>query len=115
MRRDDVIRLQHMRDSAREALSFAAGKARSDLDTNSMLVLSLVKSMKIIGEAANKVSANCRAESPEIPWLDIVAMRNHLIHAYFDINLDIVWHTVTQELPPLVVELEKALAVADRE
>ncbi len=73
-----------------------------------MLVLSLVKDIEIIGEAATRISEDCRRESPEIPWRNIVTMRNRLIHGYFDINLDIVWKTVTEELPPLSVHLQKA-------
>lgn len=109
MQHDDIVRLSHMLDSAREAVSFISGKARIDLDSDRMLALSLVKSIEIIGEAASKVSEAARTKSPSIPWQDITAMRNRLIHAYFDINLDIVWDTVTQELPPLVLELEKIL------
>jgi uncharacterized protein with HEPN domain len=88
MRRDDAIRVRHMLDAAREALSFASGKQRSDLAANRMLVLSLVKSVEIIGEAAATVTAETRERFPHIPWRDIVAMRNRLIHVYFDIDLD---------------------------
>ena len=109
MRHDDVVRLSHMLDSAREAVSFISGKARDDLNEDRKLTLSLVKSIEIIGEAASKVSEDARAASPSIPWQDITAMRNRLIHAYFDINLDIVWDTVMVELPPLISELEKIL------
>jgi len=71
--------------------------------------LSLVKSIEILGEAASRVSPEARAECPNVPWTDIVAMRNRLIHAYFDINRDIVWHTVTEEFPPLIADLEKVI------
>ena len=101
MQRDDAIRLRHMLDAAREAMSFATGRVRSDLDTDRQLVLALVKSLEIVGEAASRVSPECRTECSEIPWADIVGMRNRLIHAYFDINLEIVWRTVSEELPVL--------------
>ena len=110
MRQDDAIRLRHMLDSAQEAISFASGKKRENLDHDRMLVLSLVKDIEIIGEAATKISENCRQEHPEIPWKEIVTMRNRLIHGYFDINLDIVWKTITEELPPLILELQRATA-----
>lgn len=113
MLKDDTIRLRHMLDSARDALSFIAGKSRVDLDTNRMLALSLVKSIEIIGEAASRVSLDCQAQCGGIPWPEIIGMRNRLIHAYFNVDLDIVWHTVTEELPPLVAELEKALSSGD--
>lgn len=89
---------------------YAAGRTRSDLDTDRMLVLSLVKSIEIIGEAASRVSPECRSECPAIAWTDVIAMRNRLIHAYFDINLDIVWQTAKEELPPLITELERVLS-----
>jgi uncharacterized protein with HEPN domain len=66
-----------------------------------MLLLSLVKAIEILGEAASRVSEETRSEFCSIPWRDIIAMRNRLIHGYFDINLDIVWKTVTDELPHL--------------
>ena len=109
MRKDDAIRLRHMLDAAQEALSFVPGRDRSDLDENRMLCLALVRCIEIIGEAASKVSLECKDECPAIPWGDIIGMRNRLIHAYFDINLDIVWSTVTDELPALVAALQEAL------
>jgi uncharacterized protein with HEPN domain len=75
-----------------------------------MLILSIVKSVEIIGEAASKVSSEGREASPEIPWADIAAMRNRLIHVYFDIDLDRVWDTTTDDLPPLIAALESVLA-----
>jgi uncharacterized protein with HEPN domain len=110
MRRDDRIRLQHMLDSAREALSFADGRSRADLDGNRMLALSLVKCIEIVGEAATRVGQETRQQVPQIPWQDIVGMRNRLIHAYFDIDLDRVWDTVVADLPALVMLLETALS-----
>ena len=107
MPKDDLVRLRHMLDAAREAVSFSTGRSRSDLDAERMLVLSLVKSLEIIGEAASRVSATYRDGHPEIPWLDIIGMRHRLIHAYYDVNLDIVWRTVVDDLPPLIASLEK--------
>ncbi|UJS22462.1 MAG: DUF86 domain-containing protein [Candidatus Brocadia sp.] len=60
-----------------------------------------------MGEAATHVSESCREEFPHIPWRSITNMRNRLIHAYFDINLDIVWQTVTDNLPSLITEFDK--------
>ncbi len=109
MLRDDRIRLSHMRDAAKEALSFVVAKTRDDLDNNRQLVLALLKSIEIIGEAAAKISPDWKSKSSEIPWRDIIAMRNRLIHAYFDVDLDILWQTVTTELPPLITALEESL------
>ena len=110
MRKDDRIRLQHMLDEARESLSFVQERRRENLDSDRLLVLGLVKAIEIIGEAAYQVSESTRAEVPSIPWEDIVGMRHRLVHAYFDINLDILWRTVQDDLPPLVSALGPVLA-----
>ena len=102
MLRNDAIRLRHMLDTAQEAIVFARGRTRSDLDDGRMLVLSLVKAIEIIGEAAYRVSPATRAELQDIPWDAIIGMRHRLVHAYFDVNLDILWRTVTDELPSLI-------------
>ena len=101
--------LRHMLDAAREAVSFARGRVREDLNGDRQLVLALVKDIEIVGEAATGVTEPARSELADIPWQAIVAMRNRLVHAYFDINLDVVWQTVQQDLPPLIVQLEHAL------
>jgi len=75
-----------------------------------MLVLALVKSIELIGEAANNVTSLTRVELNSIPWRNIVAMRNRLVHGYYDVNLDIVWKTVTQEIPSLTATIEQALS-----
>ncbi|KKL72005.1 hypothetical protein LCGC14_2089280 [marine sediment metagenome] len=95
-----------MIDAAKEALSFASGKSRTDLESNRMLVLALVKDIEIIGEAASRISEEFKASYPQIPWQEIIGMRNRLIHVYFDVDLDVLWSTVTKNLPQLVVELD---------
>ncbi len=105
----DRIRLQHMLDAAREALSFAHGRTRDDLDRNRMLTLAVIKDIEIIGEAAAQVSEITRESSRAIPFSSIVAMRNRLIHAYFDIDIDRVWDTLTDDLPTLIDALQVIL------
>jgi uncharacterized protein with HEPN domain len=107
MHKDDAIRLRHMLDAAHEAIGFAQGRTRVDLNGDRKLVLALVKDIEIIGEAAYQVSQPARDQLPGIPWEDIIGMRHRLVHAYYDINLDILWRTVQDDLPPLIVELER--------
>ena len=106
MRREDEIRLRHMLDAAQEAVSFARGRTREDLGTDRQLVLSVIMDIAILGEAATRISDAAREQSPEIPWDEIINMRNRLIHAYFDINLDIVWRTLQEDLPGLISLIE---------
>jgi len=109
MRNEDRIRLQHMLDAARDALSFAEGRTRHDLDTDRQLVLAVVKCVEIIGEAASQVSSETQAATDQLPWRKIVAMRHRLVHAYYNINLDVVWSTLREDLPPLVETLQAIL------
>jgi uncharacterized protein with HEPN domain len=83
----DLVRLRHMLDAAREALAFGTGRTSDDLTRDRVLTLALVKCIEIIGEAAAKVSTQTRASTPQIPWSDIIGMRNRLIHAYFDVDV----------------------------
>jgi uncharacterized protein with HEPN domain len=106
----DRVRMQHMLDAAREARAFLSGRDRAGLESDRLLALGLAKCIEILGEAASRVSPECQARNSGIPWRDIVGMRNRLIHVYFDVDLDQVWNTVTQDLPPLVAKLEAALA-----
>ena len=72
--------------AAEAVTAFVAGRKRADLDTDDMLLFALVRAIEIIGEAASTVSAETRAAVPSVPWTRISAMRNRLIHAYFDID-----------------------------
>lgn len=102
---DDLIRLRHMADAAEAAIAFAQGRNRGELDTDAMLRFALAHAIQIIGEAAARVSVAGRAMAAEIDWPVIVAMRNRLVHAYFDIDTGILWQTVTTSLPVLLHQL----------
>ena len=112
---DDLWRIGHMLDAIRAALAFIEGRARSDLDYDQMLQFALVRAVEIVGEAASRVSPEGRSQLQEVPWVDVVGMRNRLVHAYFDINRDILWKTVTVSLPDLQralqIYLDKTLTV----
>lgn len=109
MQHDDRIRLRHMLDATRAALSFASGRQQTELETDLQLQFALVRAIEIIGEAASKVSPEMRMVGSEISWSSIVSMRNRLIHAYFDVDHDILWNTITEALPALEQQLEVLL------
>src|ERR1019366_2722205 len=91
---NDLVRVRHIMDAARQALAFMRGRSRADLDQDAMLSLALVRLLEIIGEAARGVSATTRESYSGIAWSQMAAMRDRLIHGYFDVNLDIVWQTI---------------------
>ena len=102
--------LRHMLDHAKEAVAFARSKTRADLDADRLLNLALTRLLEVIGEAAARVSDEARAEHPEIPWPQIVGLRNRLIHGYDSVDFDILWQIVTGDLPPLIASLELVIA-----
>lgn len=99
-----------MRDAAREAAGFVATRSYADLHADRQLTLALVKEIEIIGEAAARLSDETRGTIADIPWADVIGMRNRLVHVYFDIDLERLWDTVQQDLPQLAAELDKHLS-----
>jgi uncharacterized protein with HEPN domain len=106
---DDKTRLEHMLHASREAVELIQNTRREDLDTDRKLNLSLTRLLEIIGEAANGMSSEFKESYPNLPWRGVISMRNRLIHGYFDINLDVVWRTVKEDLPDLIIKLEEVM------
>jgi len=104
--------MRHMIDAAESVAEFMVGRQRADLDRDRMLLFAVVRAIEVLGEAASRVSDEARAAAPAVPWNAIVGMRNRLIHGYFDIDTEIVWRTVSGEIPALVPELRALLGNA---
>jgi len=111
MQRDDAIRIRHMIEAAETTQKFIAGRQRGDLDSDQMLLFALIRAVEVIGEAASKISLETRSSVPTVPWSIIISMRNRLIHAYFDVDPDILWVTVSEEIPQLMPLLKAAVPV----
>jgi uncharacterized protein with HEPN domain len=107
--RNDQTYIEHMIDTANKAIGFVAGVSREDFDHDEQLRLAITHLLQIIGEAARRVSLDYRATHPEIPWKAIVGMRSKVVHDYLNVDEDVVWDTVKNDLAPLVIELEKLL------
>lgn len=82
------------------------GKTRADLDEENLLTLGLVRLLEVVGEAANRVPSDEQDLHPDIPWAEIVGLRNRLIHGYDSIDLDILWQIVNMDLSPLITALK---------
>jgi uncharacterized protein with HEPN domain len=109
MSADDLIRLRHMLEAPQTALNFMKDENRDSLNTDQKLVFAVVRAVEIVGEAASKLTKDFRDKNPQVPWAAIVGMRNRLIHAYFDVDLDQVWSAITVDLPILITELENII------
>lgn len=107
---DDRIRLRHMADAIESALRFSRGRSRAQYESDEMLLFAVVRAVEVVGEAASRTTTELRVAHPQIPWAAVVGMRNRLVHAYFDVDIDVVWSTVTQALPPLLDQLKAILS-----
>jgi uncharacterized protein with HEPN domain len=106
---DDITRLHHIHDAASKAIQFIKTKKRVELETNEMLGFALVRLMEIIGEAATGISEELKRKYPQIAWRQMWGMRNRLIHGCFEVNRDIIWETVTKELPSLTRQIKQVI------
>jgi len=107
---DDRTRYLHMLEAAREAMTFAAGKTFQDLLDNRMLLRALMSCVQEVGEAASKVSPAARARAPGLPWKDIVGTRQIMVHVYWGVRADRLWHTVQTDLPDLIRQIEPVMS-----
>jgi uncharacterized protein with HEPN domain len=105
-KRDPMVALRQMSEAAREAMELTAGRSRSDLDSNRLLSLALVRLLEVLGEAASRVPGEARELHPDIPWAEMIGMRHRLIHGYDQVDHDIVWAVLSDDLPSLVTALE---------
>lgn len=112
-RRDDATGLRDMLDHAREAVELLGDADREALAGNRVMQLALTRLVEILGEAANRVSEEAQRKYADIPWAQLVGMRNRLIHGYDVIDYDLLWDTVTADLPPLIAALERILREAN--
>jgi uncharacterized protein with HEPN domain len=99
-----------MLDHALEAVAMVEGKTRADLYKDRQLNLALVRLLEIIGEAATRIPKEEQVQYSDIPWPEIVSLRNRLIHGYDTVDFDILWQIMNQDLPGLIKALRKALA-----
>jgi uncharacterized protein with HEPN domain len=97
-RHDLQVRLQHMLDAAREAGTLVAGRSRADYDEDRTLRLALIRLLEVFGEAASRIPLDSCEEHPEIPWFGVVGLRNRLIHGYDDVDYDIVWRILAEDI-----------------
>jgi len=107
--RDDTVLLRDMLDYARRASDAVVGKTRADLDNDDVLAAALERFVEVIGEAAGRLTNETRDASPQVPWKEIVALRNRLVHGYFAVDRDILWTIVEDDIPKLIDALEELI------
>ena len=105
--RDDGTALRQMLQHAEEAVSLVEGLTQPELEKDRVLSLAVVRLLEVTGEAANRVSENRRNEAPQIPWAQIIGLRNRLIHGYDAIDMEVLWQILSADLPVLAIALRE--------
>jgi uncharacterized protein with HEPN domain len=110
MKVTDQTRLRDMLDMSRRIQRLVAGKEREALEHNDMLLgLAIIRALEVVGEAAANLSEEVRTTHPQLPWKQMIGMRNYLIHRYASVDLNVVWDTATTSIESLIPQIEAIL------
>lgn len=109
MPRDDRVYLEHIRDAIDRLEGYVKGVGEAQFKKHPLIQDGVIRQLEIIGEAVKRLSPAFRSSHTIIPWPDIARMRDKLIHDYFGVDIEKVWLTVQQDIPPLKAEVQKAL------
>lgn len=112
--RDPKERLLDILDAI-AAIERHRGRDKTTFERDELLQVWFLRHLQIIGEAARTLPADVRALAPEIPWSQIVGMRNVLVHGYFDIDTDIVWDAATRDVPAIKPAVERLLKTLEEQ
>lgn len=103
----DKERLSHIIESINNIFEFTQNLSFSDFENNKMLKFAVIKNLEIIGEASNLLTKELKEKYTEIQWHAIIGLRHVLIHGYYQISNTIIWNTITDDLLPLKVKIDR--------
>jgi uncharacterized protein with HEPN domain len=110
----DRVFIGQMVEAAAAALDFTEGLSRETVSSDRLVGFAVVRAIQLIGQAARNVSDGVRAANPDVPWRQMIGMRNVVVHDYADVDMHLVWKTVREDLPGLVDRLNAILGDAGR-
>jgi uncharacterized protein with HEPN domain len=103
------LRIEDILDAINEIHQFTSGMTYETFCADRKTINAVLYSVAVIGEGARHVPQEIRASYPEIPWKEMGNIRNVVVHEYFGIDLDILWATICNELPPVALLLRQLL------
>lgn len=109
MKKDDSVYLRHIIDSFERIEHYLEGISKEEFFKTGSLQDAVIRQLEIMGEAARNLSDDLRLSNPQVPWRQMVGLRNRVIHAYFEVNLQIIWEIVKGDLPDLKQEIKRIL------
>ncbi len=109
MKKDDTVYLHHILDAIQRIQTYTHDVSKEKYIQDGLLQDGVVRQLEIIGEASTNLSEEFQERHSEIPWGQIIGLRNRIVHAYFDINLDITWDIVHDDIPELKQQIEHIL------
>lgn len=107
MKKSDTVYLQHILEAIKQIEVYTSNVSYEEFLQERLLQDGVVRQLEIIGEASRNLSSDFRDQQPEIPWRQIIGLRNRVIHAYFELNLTIIWEVVQNDLPSLKQKIEQ--------
>lgn len=108
--RDDAVFLRHILDAIGVIEEYTHDVTHLVFIQNGMMQDAVMRQLEIIGEAARNLSDEVRSEHPDVEWGQIIGMRNRLIHAYFQVDTELIWEIVSIDLPLLKREIETMIS-----
>jgi uncharacterized protein with HEPN domain len=108
-KRDDLVFLGDVLDAINRIEEYTDRVGKESFLDNSMMQDAVMHQIEIIGEASNNISDEFQEEHPELPWMQMRAIRNKIVHDYREVNLEIIWDTVKNDLPILKALIRKTL------
>ncbi|MBP7038042.1 MAG: DUF86 domain-containing protein [Bacteroidales bacterium] len=107
MEKDDLVYIEHILDCIRKIKEFTNGLSLKDFSVNELVQDAVIRNIEIIGEASKKISSDTKQIFYEIPWREIAGMRDKLIHDYLGVDVEVVWRTITEDIPILEKQIKE--------
>ena len=107
MVKDDLAYIEHILDCIRKIKEFTTGLSLKDFSVNELVQDAVIRNIEIIGEASKKISSDTKQIYYEIPWKVIAGMRDKLIHDYLGVDVEVVWRTITEDIPTLEKQIKE--------